>query len=102
MSLGAQMEQSLRAALEPTALELRNESHQHSVAPGSETHWRLRIVSPRFSGLRPVARHRLVYAACDAALKAGVHALAVEAFSPEEDQGQGMGQSPACRGGNGL
>jgi BolA protein len=79
------------AALEPTRLDLVDESAQHAghagAAPGGQTHWRLSIVSPRFAGQPTVARHRMIYQALDGLMQNPIHALAITARSPEEQKG---------------
>jgi BolA family transcriptional regulator, general stress-responsive regulator len=80
------------AALEPLSLELVDESAQHAghagARPGGNTHWRLEIVSPRFSGKPTVARHRMVYQALGELMQDPIHALAISARSPEETKGR--------------
>ena len=80
------------AALEPLSLELVDESEQHhghaGWREGGGTHWRLAIVSPRFSGQNAVARHRLVYQAIGELMHNPIHALAITASSPEEVKGK--------------
>lgn len=80
------------AALEPLSLELVDESAQHAghagARPGGNTHWRLEIVSPRFSGKPTVARHRMVYQALGELMQHPIHALAISARSPEETKGK--------------
>ena len=90
-------------SLEPTHLELRNESHMHRRPPEAESHFRAIIASPRFAGLSRVARHRLVMDAVAAELREHVHALGVQAFTPEEwvRKGGETFASPTCRGGGG-
>jgi BolA protein len=78
-------------ALEPLALDLVDESEQHrghaGYREGGNTHWRLSIVSPRFSGKPTVARHRMVYQALGELMQHPIHALAITARSPEETKG---------------
>ena len=80
------------AALEPVLLELVDESAQHAghagARPGGNTHWRLAIVSSRFSGQSTVARHRMVYQALGELMQHPIHALAISARSPEETKGK--------------
>jgi BolA protein len=68
-----------------------DESEQHrghpGAAPGGQTHWRLAIVSPRFTGQSTVARHRMVYQALGELMQSPIHALAISARSPEEQKG---------------
>jgi BolA family transcriptional regulator, general stress-responsive regulator len=85
-SIAAQIQEKLRA-LDPERLELMDESGQHvghAGAAGGGGHYRLTIVSPRFSGVGRLARHRLVYAALGDLMKQHIHALAIEAYSPDE------------------
>ncbi len=102
MSIHASIETKLTSALAPSHLEVENESYRHSVAPGSETHFKVVVVSEKFLGLGLLARHRLVYELLDAELKGGVHALSVKAHTAEEWKKTSAGQSPPCLGGNGL
>ena len=82
--LAERMADHLRAQLQPTALEVLDESWQHDGHAGANgtglgTHFRVRIASPLFEGQPRVARHRLVYAALqDLIDRDGVHALAIE------------------------
>jgi BolA family transcriptional regulator, general stress-responsive regulator len=91
----------LRAELAPTHLEVVNESHLHSVAPGSETHFKLVVVSPAFTGASLVARHRRINDLMRDELAAGLHALSIHAFAPAEYDATLDTSSPACRGGAG-
>lgn len=88
--------------LEPAHLEVLNQSGMHSVPPGSETHFKVVIVSPVFEGEPLVARHRRVHALLAAELAAGVHALSIEALTPAQWRARGgaVVASPPCRGGS--
>lgn len=76
------------AALRPAALELVDESAAHAghsgARPGGQTHWRLRIVSPAFTGQSTLARHRMVYAALGELMQHPIHALAIQAETPDQ------------------
>jgi BolA family transcriptional regulator, general stress-responsive regulator len=80
------------AALEPQALDLVDESEQHrghaGYREGGGTHWRLSIVSQRFSGCSTLERHRMVYGALGNLMQHPIHALAITARSPEETKGK--------------
>jgi BolA protein len=82
----AQIEAALRAALAPSELEVRDDSHLHAGHAGAREgrHFAVRIVSERFAGSSRVARHRLVYHALAALLPRGIHALAIDARTPRE------------------
>lgn len=87
----AQEIRSRLASLEPLAMELVDESAQHAghsgAAPGGNTHWRLTIVSSKFSGQNGVARHRMVYQALGELMQNPIHALNISARTPEETKG---------------
>lgn len=76
------------AALAPSHLELLDQSAQHAghagAAPGGNTHWKLTIVSPRFAGKPRVARHRMVYEALGELMQQPIHALEIDARTPDE------------------
>ena len=100
MKLETLLKKSLATALNPSMLELENESHGHNVPKHSETHFRLVIVSEHFQGLSRVKRHQLVYKAADDALKQGVHALAMQCFTESEwAESPVRLTSPPCKGG---
>ena len=75
---------ALQKALQPTELEIRDDSAAHAGHAGAREggHFHVRIASPRFVGLSAVARHRLVYDAAGSLLKSQVHALSIEARLP--------------------
>ncbi len=101
MTLHATIESKLGDALHPLHLEVVNESHMHSVAPGSETHFKVLVVSPTFEGLGLVDRHRRVNEILSDELKNGVHALTIRAIAPSQWTGHAEGfTSPACLGGS--
>ena len=82
--LAARMAQRLRDTLQPSALEVIDESGAHAGHAGANgtgfgTHFRVRIASPLFEGKTRVARHRLVYDALQDFIDQGVHAIAIEA-----------------------
>ncbi len=91
---------ALKEAFEPRHLEVLNESNQHNVPPGSESHFKVVLVSDAFVGKRQVQRHQAVYGALAEQLRGPVHALALHTYSPEEWGGSGsVPGSPPCLGG---
>lgn len=81
------IEQRLRAALAPEALDIVDESHLHAGHAGAKSgggHYAVTIVSPQFKGLDMLKRHRLVYDALGDMMLRDIHALSVRAFTPEE------------------
>lgn len=82
------MRERLMVELEPIRLDIVNESHMHAghrSSPGTgESHFRVLIVSPKFTGRSRVERHRMVNAALADLLQGRVHALAIRALAPDE------------------
>ncbi|RBP06402.1 BolA protein [Roseiarcus fermentans] len=85
----------LTEALAPVDLTVIDDSGRHAghagvrtgpghAQAGGGTHYRIRIVSARFTGLNRVARHRLVYDLLPAEFADGLHALAIDAKAPGE------------------
>ena len=75
------------AALAPSAIELIDDSHLHAGHAGARSgggHYRLTIVSAAFSGKNTVARHRLVYDTLGDLMRQQIHALAIQARTPDE------------------
>jgi len=86
MDLSERIRESL-AALDPRSVELFDESGRHvghAGAAAGGSHFRLRVVSPRFTGLERLERHRMVYAALGPLMRREIHALAIEAVAPDE------------------
>lgn len=100
MSRQHDIEARLRERLAPTHLALENESHKHSVKPGSETHFKLVIVSDAFEGLSAVARQRKVNQALRDLFEGGLHALTMHVATPAEwALRPEVMPSPECQGG---
>ncbi|KQV36796.1 BolA family transcriptional regulator [Massilia sp. Root335] len=79
--------QLLDAALSPSVLEVGDDSHLHAGHAGAASgggHYRVKIVSERFEGVRLVMRHRLVYDAVQGMMHSDIHALAITALAPSE------------------
>lgn len=72
----------LQAAFTPTELDVIDDGHHHIGHEGARDgrgHYRVRVVSPAFAGMTPVARHRAVYAALDDLMQTDIHALSIQA-----------------------
>ncbi len=81
-----QIEEVLAAALQPSAMVVRDDSHLHAGHAGAleGRHFHVQINAARFTGLSRVARHRLVYDSLHHLIVQGIHALAIEARAPGE------------------
>ncbi|MYB35666.1 MAG: BolA family transcriptional regulator [Gammaproteobacteria bacterium] len=107
MATNNPVETSMRESLEelqPMHLELINESHMHNVPEGSESHFKVVVVSDQFKSHNPVARHRLVNSLVKSQIDGPVHALSIHAMTPDEwfEKGGDYPDSPVCLGGNKL
>jgi len=83
LPLSAQIHNRLTERLQPTELRVIDESAQHAGHVGAndsgeDTHMRVCIASPLFTGISRVQRHRLVYDALQDFIDQGLHALAIE------------------------
>lgn len=89
MSIENEMRQKLMLALEPTRLDIVNESELHAghrSSPGTgESHFRILVVSDKFTGKNRVARHRMVNQVLNEELAGRIHACALQTFAPGED-----------------
>ena len=75
------------APLAPESMELFDESGRHIGHEGARdggSHFRLDIVSRRFAGKSRLERHRMVYQALGALMQREIHALAINARTPDE------------------
>ena len=78
----------LALALAPVALDVEDESHRHIGHAGARDgrgHFRVGIVRAAFEGKAPLARHRAIYAALGDYMQTDIHALAIDARTPEEE-----------------
>lgn len=79
----------LEDGLQPSELQINDDSHRHAGHAGARDgrgHFSIRIISPVFDGLSPLARHRAVYAALGELMQTDIHALAIDARTPLESQ----------------
>ena len=91
----------LEEAFSPDHLQVINESASHNVPEGSESHFKVVLVSQNFEGQSAVKRHQSVYAVLAAELQSGVHALALHTYLPVEwEKRQSAPISPDCLGGS--
>ena len=101
--LQERIERKLAEALDPEHLEVVNESGNHNVADGSETHFKVVVVAGAFEGERLLTRHRRVNDTLAEELAGGVHALAMHTYTAEEWRARfgSAPMSPPCLGGDG-
>lgn len=77
--------QRLAQSLDPTVLEIEDQSHLHAGHPGARDgrgHFAVIIVSEKFAGSAPLKRHRMVYDAVGDMMETDIHALTIDAKPP--------------------
>ncbi|HEY2446335.1 MAG TPA: BolA family protein [Rhizomicrobium sp.] len=88
MSVSESIAKKLSDEFAPVELVVEDESARHAghsgARPGGETHFRIRIVSPAFSGMSRLARQRRIHELLSEELSAHVHALSIVARAPGE------------------
>jgi BolA protein len=91
MRVADRIREKLTAALHPTRMVIRDDSHRHAghagARPEGETHFHVEIVSAAFAGESRVARQRRVYALLADEMAGPIHALALATLTPEEASG---------------
>lgn len=80
------MQQRL-ASLQPESVDIVDDSAKHAGHAGAASgggHYQLTIVSKAFAGKPQVARHRLIYQALGDMMQRQIHALSINAFTPDQ------------------
>ncbi|WP_299689504.1 BolA/IbaG family iron-sulfur metabolism protein [uncultured Vibrio sp.] len=95
------IETKLHNEFSPTHLNVINESYMHNVPAGSESHFKVIVVSEAFDGLRLIARHRAVNKTLAEELADNLHALSIHTYTKSEwlKQLESVPDSPMCMGG---
>lgn len=101
MSRKERIEQQLTSKLSPAYLSVEDESSNHHVPAGAQTHFKVIAVSAQFTGLNRVARHRLVNHLVAQEFELGLHALSLHLYTDEEwtNKNQSVLNSPSCKDG---
>lgn len=102
MSVQSDIEEKLKQNLTMTHMEVINESNNHNVPAGSESHFKVVLVSEDFAGKNLLARHRLVNKVLEDELKNTIHALAIHTYTEHEwqEKNSNAPESPPCLGGS--
>ena len=83
----AMISERLTRELQPVKLEIIDESAKHAGHAGAASgggHFIVNIVSPAFENKTPIQRHRLVYDAVGDIMHSEIHALSIQAKTPQE------------------
>jgi BolA protein len=77
---------ALTERLAPLELRVVDDSAAHAGHAGARegSHFDVRVVSAAFAGMPRISRHRLVYDALRPWMAEGIHALAIDARTPDE------------------
>ncbi|XP_078087582.1 bolA-like protein 1 [Mustelus asterias] len=89
----------LEQCLTPTHLQVINECHMHAVPTGSETHFKMVVVSNSFAWVPLLQQHQMVNEALKQELETRVHALSIQAKTPQWGVKPHIDRNPACQGG---
>lgn len=102
MSVQSQIEEKLASQFNLLHMEVINESGNHNVPPGSESHFKLVLVSDDFAEKSLVMRHRAVNKVLADELANKIHALALHTYTQQEWQAKNGAapMSPPCLGGS--
>ena len=86
LGLTSRIHQKLQVKLSPIELTVEDESHFHTGHAGAKEggHYRIKIVSNQFKGLNRIQKHQLIYSTLKDDFQNGIHALAIQAHTPEE------------------
>ena len=95
------IEEKLKTQISSLYVEVINESPNHNVPDGAESHFKVIVVSNDFENMRPVHRHQLIYKALNEEMKL-IHAIAIHPFTKIEwdKNNQSSSDSPDCLGGS--
>lgn len=101
MSRKERIEQELSLELSPLYLSVEDESSNHHVPEGAQTHFKVIAVSAKFTNLNRVSRHRLVNQLLKQEFDSGLHALSLHLYTVEEwsNKNQSVLNSPSCKDG---
>ena len=98
MQMIAEIKARLSDAFSPHVLHVLDESHLHHTPKDMISHIRIQIISASFLKMSKVQRHQMIYKALDDFLPK-LHAIAIQAFDPDESHSFEDNKAPACRGG---
>ncbi len=101
MSIATDIETKLANGIDALHMDVINESSQHNVPAGSESHFKVVLVSEAFAGKPLLARHRMVNKILEDELQNKIHALALHTYTKSEwlDAFGTAPMSPPCLGG---
>jgi len=101
MSMREKITEKLTQDFSPLHIEVIDESHTHNVPEGSESHFKVTLVTDKFNQVPLIRRHRAVNGSLAGEIQNAIHALALHTLTPDEwfAKGGQVPQSPDCLGG---
>jgi len=104
MTVQADIEQKLAQGINAMHMEVINESANHNVPPGSESHFKVVLVSEDFADKKLIQRHRMINEILADELQSKIHALAIHTYTESEwkEINGDAPMSPPCQGGDGT
>lgn len=101
MSMQETIQQKLTDSFSPSHIEVENESNMHNVPPGSESHFKVVVVSELFQDKSLIQRHRMINQSLQEELQSHIHALAIHTYTQNEWAEKEFKdlKSPPCHGG---
>ncbi len=102
MTMKEHISSKLKESMQLHSIEVIDESHLHNTPTGSESHFKVILVSDDFIGKMPVKRHQLIYCALADELRNNIHALALHTYTLDEwqERSQTAPPTPDCHGGS--
>ena len=79
----SQIINTLSTSMNLSSLKIINESFMHNVPKGSESHFKIVVVTNDFNNLSIIKRHKLIYKTLDHLMNK-IHALSIQAFNEKE------------------
>ncbi len=83
----AEIEKRLTEAFKPEVIGVEDESYLHQGHEGAQDgrgHFRVLIIADAFENRNLIDRHRMIYNALDEMMRHDIHALAIDAWAPDE------------------
>lgn len=98
MSRKQRLYDALSTELKPVVLDIIDESHTHQ-RQGTETHFKITVVSEHFCTVSLINRHRMINALAATELTTGLHALSLHLYTPDEwaRRGTAAPETPPCQ-----
>lgn len=95
------IEKLLHREFSPLFLQVEDESKNHHVPQGAQTHFKIVMAAKTMTTLPRIDRHKLLNKLLKAEFDTGMHALSMHLYSPDEwlKYNQQVLSSPSCKDG---